>query len=146
LSFRGTFDYSLDAKNRLTVPGAFRPSFADGLVVALHIDSCIGIWIPSVYDAWVDEALAGLPHLSPQRRELHRFFSANAFASELDSAGRVMIPPRLLDKASIEREVAVNGAGSHVEVWPRGAWSTYDADLAAKVVKLTESYSVDATG
>jgi MraZ protein len=143
LSFRGTFDYSLDAKNRLTVPAAFRPAFADGLVVALHIEPCLSVWTAGAYDEWVDQALEGMHPLSPERRELHRFFSANAFAGELDSAGRVMIQPRLLDKAGIEREVTVNGAGSHVEIWPRSAWSAYDADLAAKVAKLTERYSLD---
>jgi MraZ protein len=34
LAFRGTFDYSLDAKNRLTVPARFRSALSDGVVLA----------------------------------------------------------------------------------------------------------------
>ena len=33
--------------------------------------------------------------LAPERRRIERYFSANAFPTELDSAGRVMVPPRL---------------------------------------------------
>ncbi len=34
MAFRGTFDHTFDAKNRLTVPVKFRASLSDGVVVA----------------------------------------------------------------------------------------------------------------
>jgi MraZ protein len=145
MSFRGTFDYSLDAKNRLTVPAGFRPSFSDGLVVALEIGgTCVSVWTPQAYDEYVTQAMAGMHPLSPQRRQLHRFFSAYAFPAELDGAGRVMIPPRLLEKAGIEREVTVNGAEDHVEVWSRSAWTEYDVTLTAQVANLTERFDLES--
>jgi MraZ protein len=146
LSFRGSFDYSLDAKNRLTVPAAFRPTFADGLVLALETGapSCVGIWTPEAYDDYVAQSLQGMHKLAPKRKELLRFFSANAFGAELDGAGRIMMPPRLVEKTGISREVTVNGAVDHVEVWSREAWTAYDADLGAKVANLTETFVSDA--
>ncbi|MCA1690533.1 MAG: MraZ N-terminal domain containing protein, partial [Actinobacteria bacterium] len=39
MAFRGTFDYTLDAKNRLTIPAKFRSTFEDGLVLALRHDT-----------------------------------------------------------------------------------------------------------
>ncbi|MGI8921148.1 MAG: division/cell wall cluster transcriptional repressor MraZ [Solirubrobacteraceae bacterium] len=143
MSFRGTFDYSLDAKNRLTVPAAFRPTFADGLVLALEFGPCISLWTPPAYDEYVTRSLEGMSRLSPERRELLRFFSAYAFPGELDGAGRIMIPPRLLEKAGVDREVTVNGAEDHVETWSRSAWAAYDADLSAKVANLSERFGLD---
>ena len=32
MAFRGTFDHTLDAKNRLTVPSKFRAQLSDGVV------------------------------------------------------------------------------------------------------------------
>jgi hypothetical protein len=34
LTFRGTFDLTLDAKNRLTVPTRYRAAYAEGVVLA----------------------------------------------------------------------------------------------------------------
>ena len=44
MAFRGTFDYSLDAKNRLTIPAKFRTALADGVVLAKGIESCVELW------------------------------------------------------------------------------------------------------
>ena len=37
LAFRGTFDYTLDAKNRLTVPARFRAALSEGVVLAVGV-------------------------------------------------------------------------------------------------------------
>ena len=33
--FRGTFDHTLDAKNRLTVPARYRAALSEGVVMAM---------------------------------------------------------------------------------------------------------------
>ena len=38
MTFRGTFDLTLDAKNRLTVPTRYRAAFADGVVLAAGLE------------------------------------------------------------------------------------------------------------
>jgi MraZ protein len=139
MAFRGSFDYSLDAKNRLTVPAKFRASLSDGAVLAKGIEKCVAVWTPGAYDAHVQSALAGMNPLSPQARELQRYFSANAHDTELDSAGRVMIPSFLLDHAGLDKEVVVTGAGDCIEVWGRAAWAEYNADLASRVPDITAS-------
>ncbi len=140
MAFRGTFDYSLDAKNRLTVPSSFRPAFADGVVLAREVGPCVSVWTPDGYDGHVASALDGLHPLSPQGREMRRFLSAYAYPTELDGAGRVMVPPKLIDYAALGRDVTVNGADNHVELWPRGAWDDYDATLSQQFAKLTERF------
>lgn len=45
-TFRGTFDYSLDAKNRLTVPARFRAALAEGVVMAKGTEACVQLWTP----------------------------------------------------------------------------------------------------
>ena len=89
MAFRGTFEYTLDVKNRLTVPAKFRATLADGVVLARGVERTVAIWTPSDYERQAQGALAGRNPLSPEARELRRFFSANAIDSELDSAGRL---------------------------------------------------------
>src|SRR5206468_2282342 len=82
-----TFEYTLDAKNRLTVPSKFRAVLADGVVLAKGVEPCVAVWTPAAYEAQTAAALAGRNPLSPQARELARFFAANAIDTELHSAG-----------------------------------------------------------
>src|SRR6202035_1827387 len=74
--FRGTFDHTLDAKNRLTVPARYRAVLADGVVLAMPVDlkPCVGVWHPEEYERYSRRALAELPPLSPRRAGLERFF------------------------------------------------------------------------
>jgi len=139
MAFRGTFDYSLDAKNRLTVPAKFRASLSEGVVLAKGIERCVQVWTPSGFEAYTGAALQGVHPLSDQARKLNRFFSANSFDTELDSAGRVMVPGFLLEHGELRKEVVVTGAGACLEVWDREAWSAYNASLSDELPEITAS-------
>jgi MraZ protein len=140
LAFHGTFDHTLDAKNRLTVPSKFRSALAGKVFLVKGSDPCLSVFPEETYTAMTSQALAGLNPLSSQARELSRFFYANAMEVELDGAGRIMLPARFLDAAGISgREVVVAGAGPCLELWNRTAWESYDADLAQRAPDLTAS-------
>jgi MraZ protein len=141
LAFRGTFDHTLDAKNRLTVPSRFRATLADGVVLAKPIDGvrCVELWVPEGYDAYSAEALHERNPARPETRQLGRFFAANSFDTELDSAGRVMLPHFLIEDAELTREVVVTGAGDHLEVWDRASWAAYNDDLSSRVPEIAAS-------
>ena len=124
----GTFDHTLDDKNRLTLPAKFRESFAEGLVVARGFEGCLTAYRREDWDGHVESRLAPLDPLSQETRRIQRHQFAHASESELDKQGRVMIPAKLLEHAGITREVVVVGMRNHVEIWDREAW---DRELAA---------------
>ncbi len=136
-SFRGTFDYTLDAKNRLTVPARFRAVLADGVVMSKATDPCVQLWVPTDYEGFTSAALAPLNRASPDARKLRRFFAANSHDTELDSAGRVSFPPFLLEHAGLKKDVVVTGADDCLEIWDRGEWSRYNDALAAEADEIT---------
>jgi MraZ protein len=139
MSFRGTFELTLDAKNRLTVPAKLRAALAQGVVLAKGVERNVGIWKPEDYEAQIQATLAGQNPMSPQARELRRYFSSGAFDTELDAAGRVMIPSFLGEHASLGRDVVVTGAGDCLEVWDRTAWRDYEPDLTNRITDITAS-------
>ena len=116
--FRGTFDHTLDAKNRLTVPARYRAALADGVVLAMPVDlkPCVGVWRPEEYENYTRRALAELPPLSPRRSELERFFYGSSQDAELDAAGRIMVPGFLGEHALLAKEVIVVGVGDRLEL------------------------------
>jgi transcriptional regulator MraZ len=139
MAFRGTFDYTLDAKNRLTVPARFRAELAGGVVLAKGLERCVAVWTPGAYDTYTAAALAGLHPLSKEAQKLRRFFSANSLDTELDAAGRVMVPAFLLEHAGLSKDVVVTGAGDALEIWDRTTWATYNDALASDVDEITAS-------
>jgi MraZ protein len=139
VAFRGTFELTLDAKNRLTVPAKLRATLAQGVVLAKGVERNVGIWKPEDYEAQIQATLAGQNPMSPQARELRRFFSSGAFDTELDAAGRVMMPAFLVEHAGLQREVVVTGAGDCLEVWDRTAWRDYEPDLTNRITDITAS-------
>jgi MraZ protein len=140
MAFRGTFDYSLDQKNRLTVPAKFRAALSEGVVLAKGVDPCVELWPPKDFDARMTAALTGLNPLGREARRLNAFFSANSHDSELDSAGRVGMPPFLSEHGALGKDVVVIGAGDHAQVWSRQAWKDFNATLAGEVEEITERF------
>jgi MraZ protein len=138
VAFRGSFEFTLDAKNRLTIPVKLRAPFGDGVTLAhmRDVSECVSIWRTSDFDAYVESLIGSLHPLSPEREKLARFYGANAQDAELDAAGRVIVPTRMLATAGIEKEVVVNGVSNRLEVWARDTWSRTNEELTAAVKEI----------
>jgi MraZ protein len=139
LAFRGTYDHTLDAKNRLTVPARYRASLAEGVVMAITVDQspCVGVWRPEDYDRYTERALAEVPPLSPQLTELQRFFFGSSSDADLDAAGRIMVPGFLMSHAGLAKDVVVVGAGDRLELWDQGRWQAHRPALLSGVAEIT---------
>lgn len=139
MAFRGTFDHTLDAKSRLTVPARYRSALADGVVLAMPVDQqpCVGVWRPDDYERYTTRALAELPPLSGKLAELERFFYGSSHDVELDAAGRIMVPGFLAEHAGLQKEVVVVGAGDRLELWNRTSWEQHRPTLLGGVAEIT---------
>jgi len=117
----GEHDHTLDDKNRLTLPAKLREQLGDEVVITRGLDGCL-----SVYSRAAFEVLAGrmgtLDPLNRETRTMQRYFFTGAPPVELDKAGRMVIPARLLESAGIQREVTVAGVYDHLEIWDRARW------------------------
>jgi MraZ protein len=146
LIFRGTFEHSLDAKHRLTVPARYRAALAGGAVLAVSPETepgaprSVAIWIPGDYEAYATAALAELNPLAPRARDLKRFFFNNSHEAELDSANRLMIPAPLLAYAGLDKEVVVTGSGECLEVWDRAAHAAYNEGVLSRFTEIAASF------
>ena len=138
MAFRGHYDYSLDAKNRVNLPPKFRPAFSGGLVLQKWLEPCVAIWTPEGFEAFTDSFLPALNPVGPDRRKLTRFLINNSFDAELDAAGRVTLSQPLLEHAAIQKDVVVAGTGDHVEVWDRDRWLADQESLKPEVLRIAE--------
>ncbi len=143
--FRGTFEHTLDAKHRLTIPAKFRAALAGSVVLAASFETerdtprSIGIWTPEDYESYTRAALEGLRPLAPEARDLKRFFFNFSHDTEVDSAHRVMIPQHLSEYAGLDRDVVVTGAGESLEVFDRAQYNGYRPQILSRVTDIAAS-------
>ena len=127
--FTGEYRHTIDAKGRLAVPARFRAELAGECYVCRWIDGCLAIFPEA---AW--EQLAGqVGDLSrvgdAGARDFSRFVFSGAFEFELDSQGRVLLPPDLREMRRPGSEAVVVGLHDHVELWAPERWATYSAAM-----------------
>ena len=132
MAFHGTYEHTLDAKNRLTLPVKFRAALSGKVFLVKSEDPCIGVYPAEAYETLAAEALAGIDPLSSEGKRKRRRFYSLAQDIELDGAGRVVLQPKHLEHAGLSsRDVVIAGAGDSLELWDPSTWSSYEDDLTS---------------
>ena len=117
---RGNAPARIDDKGRLKVPNAFRSLLETKYGRELFITSLTGEYVriyPMPVWLQIEEKLGQMPTTHPSKlRYLDRvnYFGQNA---ELDVQGRVLIPVRLRDSATMTGDVDVLGQYNYLDVW-----------------------------
>ena len=122
--FLGTHSPRLDDKGRLILPAKFREQLAAGLVITRGQERCLFVFPIHEFELFHAQ-LRQAPSSSKSARDYLRVLLSGASDEIPDKQGRVTIPPNLRGYANLDRDVAVIGAGSRVEIWDAGAWDTY---------------------
>ena len=127
LPFMGTYTPRLDDKGRLILPAKFRAHLATGLVITRGQEHCLFL-LPLDEFRRMHEEIRRAPVTSKQARDYQRVFLSGASDEMPDKQGRISIPSPLRAYAGLDRDVAVIGMGSRVELWDLATWETYLAD------------------
>jgi len=125
--FRGENKVTLDAKGRLAMPTRYRGGIVEDaagqMVVTIdHAERCLLIYALPDWEE-IERKLSKLPALDPMARSLQRLMIGHASDVELDSAGRVLIPPNLREYAGLTRDVVLSGQGTRFELWDEALWA-----------------------
>lgn len=120
----GTYTPRLDEKGRLILPSKFRSQLATGLVMTRGQERCLYL-LPNDEFQRMYEKIRQAPITSKEARDYLRVFMSGASQEQPDKQGRISIPPMLRQYASLDRDVAVIGTGTRVEVWDLEAWENY---------------------
>lgn len=135
--FLGTYTPRLDDKGRLILPAKFRSQLASGLVMTRGQERCIFVF-PLDEFRRIHEQLRTAPVTSKQARDYLRVFLSGASDEVPDKQGRVSIPQMLRTYAGLDRDVAVIGAGTRVEIWDAQAWERYLAEQESDYADVAE--------
>lgn len=143
--FTGTYEHSIDAKNRLAVPAEVRaeiarePGFdANGpvvLFVTLGEGDSLSLYTQREFEKRA-EALEHSERDAEELLEYERLVFSLANRVELDGQGRVRLPDNLLEMTGLKGDVTLIGARDHLEIRDRAKWKAYLAESLAKRAKV----------
>jgi MraZ protein len=135
--FLGTYEPRLDEKGRLILPAKFRDQMAGGIVLTRGQERCLYAFPRAEFEE-IHTQLRQAPLTSKQARDYMRVFLSGATDEVPDRQGRVTIPAILRRYAGLERDLAVIGSGSKVEIWDAVAWATYLEAQEDSYAEITE--------
>jgi len=134
--FTGSSTHSIDAKGRLAIPAGFRDALCasgDDKLVVTTLPNADHYLVCYPVEDWrnLADKISRLPELNPSVQAIKRRFFGNANECPLDKQGRILIPPRLRQKAGLESKAVLVGAQSYFEVWDEERWEREERRLAA---------------
>ena len=118
--FRGNSPAKIDDKGRLKVPNIFRSLLEGKYGRELFLTSLSGEFV-RVYPmpVWleIEQRLGEMPSTHPSKLRFLDRVNYFGQAAELDAQGRVLIPARLRDAATMTGDVDVLGQVTYLDVW-----------------------------
>ncbi len=135
--FQGAAALNLDAKGRMAIPARHRDALLTqtGLVLTAHPHRCLLLYPAPAWEPIRAKILAA-PSLETQSAMLRRLLVGFAVDSEMDAAGRLLVPPELRQYAALEKQVWLVGQGSHFEIWSEAGWREQQEAIFALGDKL----------
>ena len=135
-SITGTFERSLDAKDRLMLPSRLQEDLGFECYLTMGSDKCLALYPESSWNAFT-RRYTDLP--VNQSRKMRPLF-ANAVKCRPDSQGRINIPTRLKTYAGITKDVAIIGVHNRAEIWDLDTWKASDEEMTPeKMAEIMES-------
>ncbi len=134
--FRGSFEHTLDAKGRVSVPSRFRDIIADRydgrLVLAMDYDRCLTVYPLEEWER-LEEKIKTLPMMKQEVKDFRRFLLSSATECELDKQGRLQIPPMHREHAGLLKNVMLIGIFDKIEIWDAKAWESRHSQNGDKI-------------
>jgi MraZ protein len=144
LGFLGQHEHTLVAKNRLTIPHRFRAALSDGVILARSLDPCVSIYTPKGWDSFTGQWVSSRDPLNSEARRIQRYFYSGSFDTQLDAAGRIMVPPALIEYAGLAKEVVVVGCGDWLEVWDRDRLRAHEQQSGESIAESAQRLAAEA--
>jgi len=123
--FRGVNGINIDVKGRIVVPTRYRERLQESRsCIVLTIDTeekCLLLYPLTAWEE-IESKLAQLPSFNPAARRIQRLLIGHATEVELDSHGRILLPPLLREYAGLSKHAMLVGQGKKFELWDDAHW------------------------
>ena len=120
MSFVGSFNHSLDAKNRVFIPSKFREELGKEFYITRKFDTYLSVYTAEEWEAYVQK-ISELPEADAE--EFQDFILGAAQKCIPDASGRIVLEERLMRHAKIEKNIVFVGSGKQIRVFAEDIWN-----------------------
>ena len=136
--FTGEHYHTLDTKGRIAMPAKLREELGESFMIAPALrGNCIKVYSLAEWDLFLEPILKAARKTSEATL---RYLHSTAAQVTPDSQGRILLTPKLVEKAMLKRDVVVVGCGPYIEIWAKEEYdrTVEDIDLEAVIRELEE--------
>jgi MraZ protein len=134
--FTGEYEHTIDAKQRLAIPAEIRDALdstihGEALYLVLGANGALWLWPERTFEqmaAALDQSL--LP--ADDMMEFEELLFSQASRLEIDKAGRVRLPERMIATAGLRTNVTILGVKDHLELRDSEQWAALRQQKFAK--------------
>jgi len=128
--FTGTYELTLDSKNRLSIPASIRSAMdpaSDGkkfYLVPGTPKTTLSLYADRYFEQYAEQYHASLDP-NDDRDKFEKVFYAMATLLDVDKQGRVVLPQWILERVGLGRQVTLTGARDHLVLWNRREYEEF---------------------
>ncbi|MBQ4289345.1 MAG: division/cell wall cluster transcriptional repressor MraZ [Clostridia bacterium] len=122
----GEYSHSMDTKGRVFIPAKYREELGHKIYVTSGPDHCLFVFSEKGWEDFAHKLQEMSVTDDSAIQKLLRIQLANTAECEPDKQGRILLPNKLREYASLDKEVVAIGAVSRVELWSRENWDKYN--------------------
>jgi MraZ protein len=135
----GEFRCSLDEKGRLLIPARMRTEVAGNEVILTRgVENCLWLFPPEEWKTFSENLIGSTSLFQEKARLIQRRMIAPAQETEIDKAGRIVIPQTLREYADLKKDCLILGLKKYMEIWSETAYQEYLAQNEAKFKEAAE--------
>lgn len=128
IGFLGEYEATIDSKGRFLLPVGLRKQLpAEGgevFVINRGFEKCLTLYPEATWNPIFSE-ISKLNDFDPKVREFRRYFLNGATTLELDTAGRLLVPPNLKAHAGLEKDIVLVSAVNKIEIWDKAKYEQF---------------------
>jgi MraZ protein len=135
----GEFRCSLDEKGRLLIPARMRTEIAGNEVILTRgVENCLWLFPPEEWKTFSENLIGSTSVFQEKARLIQRRMIAPAQETEIDKAGRIVIPQTLREYADLKKECLILGLKKYMEIWSEVDYQAYLSENEAKFKEAAE--------
>ena len=133
--FLGEYEATIDAKGRFLLPGGVKKQMPEGtstIVISRGFEKNLVLYPLKTWEA-IEEKIKKWNDFNPKVSQFRTLFVGGASYVELDTAGRILLPPSLKEYAGLSKDIMLASDIDKIKIWD-----------SVKYKKLFEDISHDA--
>ncbi|MEP6684053.1 MAG: division/cell wall cluster transcriptional repressor MraZ [Parafilimonas sp.] len=122
--FLGEYEATIDAKGRFLLPGNLKKQMPEGtstIVISRGFEKCLQLYPLKAWEV-IEEKIKKLNEFNPKVSQFRTLFVGGASYVDLDTAGRILLPPSLREYAGLGKDILLASDIDKIKIWDSGKY------------------------